>query len=80
MSRIEGLPSQRAGILAKLLYYFSRRRFGRVPEPVRVMAHHATLLGGYAGFEVALERARRVPAKLKDLAELRVATLIGCPF
>jgi hypothetical protein len=51
-----------------------------VPEPVRVMAHHATLLGGYAGFEVALERARRVPAKLKDLVELRVATLIGCPF
>jgi len=80
MSRIQGLPAKRAGILAKLLYYFSRRRFGRVPEPVRVMAHHATLLGGYAGFEVALERAHRVPTRLKDLVDLRAATLIGCPF
>jgi 4-carboxymuconolactone decarboxylase len=80
MSRIQGLPAKRAGILAQLLYYFSQRRFGRVPEPVRVMAHHATLLGGYAGFEVALERSHRVPTRLKDLVDLRAATLIGCPF
>jgi len=80
MSRIQGLPARKAGILGKLLYYFTRRRFGRVPEPVRVLAHHATLLRGYAGFELALDRSRRVPSKLKDLVELRAATLIGCPF
>jgi alkylhydroperoxidase family enzyme len=80
MPRIDGVPAAKAGIFTKLMYIFVRRRLGRVPEPVRVMAHHRGLLTGYAAFELALDRARRVPARLKDLASLRAATLIGCPF
>jgi hypothetical protein len=37
-------------------------------------------MGGYGAFELALGRSRRVDDRLKDLAALKAATLIGCPF
>jgi alkylhydroperoxidase family enzyme len=80
MSRVVGVSDQKAGWFLKLLYFLARRQVGHVPEPLRVMAHHGAILGGAAAFETAFARARRVPARLKDLAALRAATLVGCPF
>jgi hypothetical protein len=48
--------------------------------PVQVTAHHPQLLWGYGQMEQSLLSSRRVDIGLKDLASLRVATLIGCPF
>jgi hypothetical protein len=48
--------------------------------PVQVTAHHAKILWGYGQMEQALLGSKLVPATLKDLAQLRVATLVGCPF
>jgi len=31
-------------------------------------------------FEFAGERAHRVEARLKELAQIKAATLVGCPF
>jgi len=31
-------------------------------------------------FELALDRSRRIEERLKELAALKAATLIGCPF
>jgi alkylhydroperoxidase family enzyme len=80
MARVQGVEPERAGLLARLTYFVVRRRFGRVPEPVSVLAHHPTMLAAYGAFETGLDRARRVPARLKVLGELRVAQLVGCPF
>ncbi len=34
----------------------------------------------YGAFESGLERCQRVPVRLKTLAMIRTATLVGCPF
>jgi len=53
---------------------------GRVVVPVQIVAHHSRLLWGYGQMEQSLASSRLVDASLKDLAQLRVATLVGCPF
>ncbi len=80
MARIEGIPKSEAGLLARFAYRMARRRFGKVPEPLTLIAHHTWLLRGVGALELALEKSRLVDARLKALAEIKVATLIGCPF
>jgi hypothetical protein len=48
--------------------------------PVKIAAHHAKLLWGYGPMEQSPLSSHLVDAALKDLAQLRVATLVGCPF
>ncbi len=84
--RFEGVADDRAGWFTRLVFWLARRKLkqlsGRpvVPGPLRVMAHHRDIMMAYGGFELGLERASLVPARLKSLAMIRAATLIGCPF
>ena len=80
MTRINGVPENKAGLVTRWAYRYARRRLGKVPEPLTVVAHHPTIAKGYGAYEFALERSRRVDAKLKALASLKAATLVGCPF
>jgi hypothetical protein len=48
--------------------------------PVQIVAHHSRILWGYAQMEQSFVSSDLVDTGLKDLAQLRVATLIGCPF
>jgi hypothetical protein len=76
--RIAGAPAR--GLVRRLIYFLARRRVGRVPMPVQIHAHHGQLLIGMGSFEDALRRSRRVDGRLKALAQLRAASLVGCPF
>ena len=58
----------------------TRKRLGRVPEPVAVAAHHTKIFSAMAGFEMALERCHTVPERYKALGELRAAMVVGCEF
>jgi 4-carboxymuconolactone decarboxylase len=58
----------------------ARKRLGRLPEPFAVAAHHTPVFAGMSGFEMALERAKRVPVRYKALGELRAAMVVGCEF
>ena len=79
MARIEGV--QRPGLsFAAVLFSFVKRKLGRVPQPMRIAALNPAVLRGYAFMESAQESARSVPKGLKVLAQLRVATRVGCPF
>ena len=80
MARIEGVPENRAGLLTRLSYRFARRRLGQLPEPLTVVARHPWVFRGYGAFEMAMERSRRVDLRLKVLADIKSAALIGCPF
>jgi hypothetical protein len=80
MARLEGLPPARAGLFTRLAYWVARRRLRRLPEPLTVMAHQPKILAAVAGYETMLERARLVDARLKTLAGLKAAALIGCHF
>lgn len=80
MARIKAVPEREAGLLGRLAYRFSRRRFGKVVEPLTVTAHHPRLLLGYGLFELALDRLHLVDESLKQLAALKVAAIVGCEF
>ncbi len=79
MSRITGV-SRGGSILARVAFFFSRRKVGRVIQPVRVHALHSRLLLGYGHMEMAQEKADKVPGMVKSLAQVRVAMRVGCPF
>ena len=78
MARIEG--PKRPGPFARVAYWMSRRDYGKLPEPVEVTAHHPGLLRGYGTFEWETKRAKTVDAKLKELAAIKAAALVGCEF
>jgi hypothetical protein len=84
MARISGAPASRGGLFRRLFvwiaYSLTKRKLGRVVMPVQVTAHHANILWGYAQMEQSQMGSKLVDAKLKGLAQLRVATLVGCPF
>ena len=83
MARIPGAPRNQGGPMRRLLvgtvYWLTRRRLGRIIVPVQVTAHHPKLWG-YIQMEQSQASSKFVDHKLKGLAELRVATLVGCPF
>ncbi len=84
MARIGGADPSRQGLFqglfTRIVYSLTRRKVGRVVLPVRIAAHHAKLLWGYGQMEQSLFSSHLVDVALKDLAQLRVATLVGCPF
>ena len=84
MARIHGAPSNQGGpfrrLFVSLVYSITRRRVGRVVMPVQVAAHHGRVFWGYLQMEQSQLGSKLVDPKLKALAELRVATLVGCPF
>src|SRR5688572_20318535 len=80
VNRMLGVPQKDAGLLGRFAYRFSRRRFGKVPEPLRATTHHRKVLLGGGAMELALDRSGLVGARLKKLAELKVALLVGCEF
>lgn len=86
MSHMQGVEPAQAGWFTRLIYWFVRRKFGkltgrdRLIEPVKITAHHPRLLKAMGQMESGLEGARTVPMELKLLASLKAATLVGCPF
>lgn len=78
--RIAGVPDSTRNPLVRSAFRSSRKREGAVLDPLRIFAHHPTVMAGYGAFELATERATRVPLRLKSLAELRVAMVCGCEW
>jgi len=59
---------------------YGRWRYGGDVRPADAFAHHRKLALGYAAHELALDRSRRVPGRLKALGELRAAAVVGCEW
>lgn len=84
MARIPGADPKQAGFLnglfIRIVYALIKRKLGRVVVPAQIMAYHTRLLWGYGQMEQSLLSSSLVEPVLKNLAELRVATRVGCPF
>ncbi len=84
MARIRGAEPSRQGILSgiftRIVYSLVKRKLGRVVTPVQIVAHHPRIFWGYTQMEQSFVSSRLVSLALKELAQLRVATLVGCPF
>jgi len=86
MAHMKGVEPEKAGWFTRLVYWFVRRKFGKLTgknqliEPVKIAAHHPRLFRAIGQMEGGLEAARSLPAGLKYLVSLQAASLIGCPF
>lgn len=80
-TRLAPLPPERTPLLTRALYRIARRRFGQVPEPFTVAAHHRGLMIAGAAHETMLDRASTtLPAGVRELAVFWTARAIGCSW
>ncbi|MCZ6464966.1 MAG: hypothetical protein O7A09_11580 [Proteobacteria bacterium] len=79
MARMNGVPEDRADLVSRLFFRAVRKRTGKVAESWKIASHAPGILRGWAAMEWFLDRANRVEAKLKRLAQLKVALMVGCP-
>ncbi|OBI30574.1 transposase [Mycobacterium sp. E1386] len=80
-TRIEPLSPRRAGLLTRVMYRIAKRRYGQVPEPFTVTAHHRKLMIAGAVHETMLDRASKaLPVSVRELAVLWTARSVGCSW
>ena len=78
--RIKGIDPETAPDSLKPAFEGSIRRFGRVITPNLVMAHRPEIMLAVANLGPAIAASGVVEARLKTMASLRAAQMIGCPF
>lgn len=79
-SRAAGVRDDQAGFWTKLIFWRVRRRLGRIPLSSRIHARDLKLLLLNSEMSRHLAAPGKVPTKLKELAQLKVAAMVGCPF
>lgn len=80
-TRIEPLPPKRTGLVIRAMYRIAKRRYGQVPEPFTVTAHHRGLMIASAMHETMLDRASKtLPVSVRELAVLWTARTVGCSW
>ena len=80
MSRFEGVQDNQAGLLTRLLFWFAKRALGRVPRGMRVRACDPKYLRRAVRMDLYAASRGSVSMRLKELAQLKVALMVGCPF
>ena len=78
--RVEPVPDSTRNPMTRVSYAIARRRFGDVPDPMRIYAHNQAVMTAWSMHELATERATTVPARLKHLASMRAAMVAGCEW
>ena len=68
-------------LVSRLAYHYSRRRFGRVVDPVAAASHHSGVLVAMGALETVAERGwRRLDHHLRWLVIQASAAEIGCSW
>jgi AhpD family alkylhydroperoxidase len=81
MARLQPREPRGLDVFRRYAFRSARRMYGRTLEPARLLAHHKPLMLGYGVVGIAAERySKSVPERLKNLAMLRAAQLIGCEW
>jgi hypothetical protein len=80
MNRAAGVQNREAGLRARVIFWLTKRRLGRVPLSARIQARDPKLLAAAAWMSMHIARQGAVSLKLKELAQVKVAAMVGCPF
>jgi hypothetical protein len=80
MDRVRGVSPAEAGWTVKWVYRELKKRIGLVPRSKMLSAHHTPTLLASSWMDAINAGARTVPMVLKELAQLKVAMMAGCPF
>ena len=79
-TRAIGVSDREAGLRTRLIYWLVKRRLGRISRGVRLRARDPKLLEVAARMDLHTAASFTVPANLKELAQIKVAVMVGCPF
>jgi hypothetical protein len=80
MTRLSGLEQKQAPWHLRWFYVTMRKMFGKELTPVKMQMRLPGLVWGSIGMEAGLGRKRRVSLRFIQLAKVRTAARIGCPF
>jgi hypothetical protein len=80
MPRIPGLEKNQAPWHLRWFYGVMRKIFGKDLTPAKIQMRLPGLVWGGIAMEAALGRKRRVSLRHIQLARVRTAARIGCPF
>jgi hypothetical protein len=80
MSRINGVQDDEAGFVTRRVFGVAAKQLGAVPDPLRVMAKSGGVMWACGTFQMCLDRAKSLEPKLKELASLKAASMVGCVF
>jgi alkylhydroperoxidase family enzyme len=80
MARLEGISDDEAGFVTSQVFRVAKQRLGEMPDPLRIMAHSKPTMFAAGFFELAWGKATSVDPVLRDLCQLRVASMVGCLF
>lgn len=78
--RVQGVSESQAGWLTRLIYRALRKKIGVVPKSKTLAAWHTPTLLASSWMDAVNADARTLPHSLKELAQLKVAAMVGCPF
>ena len=75
------VPLEHPGsLLARALNFWTRRSYGQEMEPMLALLHHRKVTTTVARFEMGVAKWSRLDTGLKELAQLSVASQIGCSW
>ena len=80
MERIIGLEKKQAPWHLRWMYGTMRKMFGKDLTPVKAQMKRPGVVWGGVLMEAALGRKRKVSLRLTQLAKVRTAARVGCPF
>jgi hypothetical protein len=80
MARISGLEKKQAPWHLRWFYGMMRRMFGKDLTPAKMQMRLPGLVWGGIAMEAALGKRRRVSLRYVQLAKVRTAAQVGCPF
>jgi hypothetical protein len=79
MARIEGLKGKQASLVSRVLFKVAERRLGKVSEMWEICAHVPKVHLGRGMFELLLDRSWLLDRKLRRLADIKTAMVLGSP-
>lgn len=80
MDRIKGVQDNEAGLTARVIFWQVKKYFKKVPLGTRVRALDPKYLRLCLRMDMHTAKARVVDRSLKELVQLKVAAMVGCPF
>ena len=79
-NRATGVSPSELNWIARLVFRALRKRIGRVPKSKTLAAYDTQTLLASTWMDAVNASPRTIPAALKELVQLKVAALVGCPF
>jgi hypothetical protein len=78
--RSQGVQDDEAALLTRIISWLTKRRIGRGPLGLRVRARDSRRFRQIVRMDLYAVSRGAIPVRLKELAHLKVALMVGCPF